>query len=77
MWDCGTAPDNLCCNDSGLFASFCYGNVACQSGGQGGLFYGTCETGVGVDSVTGCCSNYAASGIRGKTTLLSLYIALH
>ena len=68
--------NNDCCNENtgilGIWA--CYGNGACQSGPETG-FLG-CTPGTGVDQ-NGCCSNYAASGIRGKTTTeFILYLSL-
>ena len=70
----GDTSNNDCCNVGGIIA-ICYGNVACQSGSQTGLLI--CTPGTGVDQ-NGCCSNYAASGIRGKmtTTEFILYISL-
>lgn len=58
---CATATGD-CCNDDGFFFSFCYGNAAC---GGGGFALGSCPSYPGVDA-DGCCSNYAASGIRAE-----------
>ena len=58
-----------------LIVGACYGNVACDPNAAETAL-GSCTPGPNVDPATGCCSNYAASGIKGKTTLLSLYVAL-
>ncbi|KAL7547388.1 hypothetical protein ACHAWF_010695, partial [Thalassiosira exigua] len=59
-----------CCNDEGLI-SYCYGNAACGDSTTWEIFT-DCPWWPGVDE-NGCCSNYAASGIRSEVRQIIQY----